>query len=61
MSHAAESELAAVEDSPFGTRYVIEGRISTPDARNPAIRAVWFIEHGEEVPKFVTAYPLRMN
>jgi hypothetical protein len=29
-----------------------------PDGRTPTIRSVWFIETGEEVPRFVTAYPL---
>ena len=56
--HAIDHEINAVEDSPFGTRYVIEGVILSPDGRNPTIRSVWFIEAGEEAPRFVTAYPL---
>ena len=59
--HAASYEVARVESSPFGTRYVIEGAIATPDGRNPEIRSVWFIETGEDVPRFVTAYPLERN
>jgi hypothetical protein len=59
LRHAAEHEVTGVEASPFGTRYVIEGIISTPDGRAPLIRAVWFIETGEQIPKFVTAYPLQ--
>jgi hypothetical protein len=56
--HAIDHEISGVEDSPFGTRYVIEGMIHSPDGRNPMIRSVWFIEAGEEAPRFVTAYPL---
>lgn len=56
--HAAEHEVAAMEESPFGTRYVVEGIMDTPDGRAPAVRAVWFIEAGEEAPRLVTAYPL---
>lgn len=56
--HAADQDLAAEEASPFGMRYIIEGIISTPDGRNPHIRSIWFIETGEETPRFVTAYPL---
>src|SRR5581483_6189013 len=52
VRHAAEHEVAAVEASPFGTRYVVEGIIITPDRRNPNVRAVWFIESGEEIPRF---------
>ena len=29
-----------------------------PDGREPAVRSVWFIEAGGEVPRLVTAYPL---
>ena len=54
--HAAH-DVVRVEQSRFGTRYVIEGIIETPDGRNPAVRSVWFLEPGEEAPRFVTAYP----
>ena len=56
--HAADHTVAKVEDAPFGTRYVVEGILPTPDGRTPTIRSVWFIETGEHMPRFVTAYPL---
>jgi hypothetical protein len=56
--HAADHEVAKVEDSPFGTRYVVEGTITAPDGRTPVIRSVWFINTGQDTPRFVTAYPL---
>jgi hypothetical protein len=59
LQHAAENEVAKVEDSPFGRRYVIEGEVPTPDRRTPMVRAVWFIDNEQEVPRFVTAYPLK--
>jgi len=57
--HAATHELGRVEESPFGTRYVVEGPLVTPDGRNPPVRSVWFIEAGEDTPQLVTVYPLR--
>jgi hypothetical protein len=57
--HAADYEIAKAEQSPFGTRYVIEGQITTPDGRTPLIRSVWFIAAGETIPQFATAYPLK--
>jgi hypothetical protein len=42
----------------IGVRYVIESIMQAPDGRTPTIRSVWFIETGEEKPRFVTAYPL---
>jgi len=56
--HANQHDVARVETSPFGTRYVIEGELISPDRRNPMVRTVWFIEAGSDVPRFVTAYPL---
>jgi hypothetical protein len=59
--HAAEHDVIRVETSPYGQRYVIEGIIRSPDGRDPFIRTIWFIETGEETPRFVTAYPARRN
>ena len=55
---AIENDLSATEPSRFGTRYIVEGPLETPDGENPLVRTVWFIEQGEHVPRFVTAYPL---
>ena len=58
LKHAADHEVAKVENTPFGTRYVVDGTIDTPYGRTPSIRSVWFLETGQDVPRFVTAYPL---
>jgi hypothetical protein len=58
-SHASQHEIAKIESSPFGKRYVIEGPLPTPSGRVPQVRVVWFIDNEEEVPRFVTAYPLK--
>jgi hypothetical protein len=57
--HAAACDVAVVERTPFGARYVLEGPLMTPDGRNPLARSVWFIERGSKRPRFVTLYPLR--
>ncbi len=57
LRHASEHEVAKTEDSPFGTRYTVEGAMASPASSTPFVRAVWFIETGDTVPKFVTAYP----
>ena len=59
LRHVADHDVVRVETSPFGTRYVVEGIISTPDGRAPLIRAVWFVETDEQIPRFATAYPLQ--
>lgn len=55
--HAQASNVVAREATAFGMRYVLEGPLHAPDGTELNIRAVWFIEEGEERPRFVTAYP----
>ncbi len=57
--HAAQREIQTAEETPFGTRYTVEGGLETPDGRAPVVRTVWFIGTGADVPRFVTVYPLR--
>ena len=57
--HATEHDVAAIEATPFGMSYTVEGALLAPDGRWPLVRVVWFIETGETVPRLVTAYPLK--
>jgi hypothetical protein len=38
LRHAVDHQLAKIEESPFGTRYVIEGEMLAPDGRTPFVR-----------------------
>jgi hypothetical protein len=58
FEHASLNEVVRTEDSPFGKRDIIDGEMSAPDKSNPRVRAIWFIEIGQDVPYLVTAYPL---
>ncbi len=55
---AEQRDVVRVDDTEFGTRYIIEGKLRAPDGRAPTVRAVWFIEKGEDRPRLVTVYPL---
>jgi len=44
--------------SPHGTKYIIDGELSTPGGKVVPIRTVWIVEKPQEPPRFVTAYPL---
>lgn len=57
-THAEEHEVLVAQDTPFGTRYNIEGRMKTPDGRNPFVRVIWFVDAGDDHPRLVTAYPV---
>jgi hypothetical protein len=56
--HGTSLEVARTQDTEFGTRYIVEGPLDTPDGRRPLVRSVWFIRTGAAVPRFVSAYPL---
>ncbi len=58
VKHCNEKELSNVKENDYGKKYIVEGRLKTPDKRNPKVRTIWFIESNEQIPKFVTAYPI---
>ena len=56
--HTIKKSVAKIEDTPFGTRYTIEGGLELPNGGSIGVRSVWFAEEGEDIPRLVTAYPL---
>jgi hypothetical protein len=58
LRHVRENRVVDSEVTEFGTKYVVEGPLVSPDGRNPGVRTVWFIETEEQRPRFVTAYPI---
>ena len=57
LDHARSGSVVSISDSRFGRKYTLEGPLATPDGRTPLVRSVWYIETGEQNPRFVTAYP----
>ena len=55
--HGGSCPVVKTMDSGYGTRYTIEGKLETPDGRNPWVRTVWLIEKGKRRPRLITAYP----
>jgi hypothetical protein len=47
----------AEKDSPFGTKYVVSGTITTPTGKEVNLTTVWIIDSGNDRPRLVTAYP----
>jgi len=45
--------------TPYGTKFVIEGMLDTPVGNRVKIRTVWMLESKEDVLRFLTAYPAR--
>jgi hypothetical protein len=50
-----EAQLGRQDE--FGQRYVLDFRIEWQN-RNAILRSGWIVEHGSEIPKLTTCYPL---
>lgn len=57
--HAANHEVTQVIQNMHGTKFLIEGVLTTPDGRNPRVRSVWLVETGKQVARLITAYPVK--
>ncbi len=58
---AQNEPVTEIVHSPFGTKYIVDGRIRAPSGKEAFIRTVWIIEHGSNTLRFVTAYPIRFE
>ena len=56
--HAAYHEVAKVETVASGTQYIIDGILLTPTGKTPLVRSIWLVPNGEDIPHFITAYPI---
>jgi hypothetical protein len=52
-----ENDAVATEHNEYGQKYEVRGTIEGPTRRSATLVAVWIVLHGEEVRRFVTAYP----
>ena len=59
LKHARENELrGGGEQTEHGTRYVVDGPLTSPDGSVLNVRTAWYIDVGGIAPRFVTAHPL---
>lgn len=55
---ARAEEIVEIVASSYGTKYIVDGSITTPSGDQVKLRTVWIIEPGRDRPRFVTAYPI---
>lgn len=55
---AKTQHIKNITESIHGIKYIIEGKIKTPNRINIHIRTIWIQEPGQNAPRFVTAYPV---
>ena len=54
---ARTEDVIEVKETPYGTKYIVDGNLLAPISRIARIRTVWIIEAGDDRPRFVTAHP----
>lgn len=47
--------------SPHGEKFRIVGRIVGPNGRSAVVLSIWICDHGDPIPRLVTAYPARLR
>ena len=57
ISIAQTGQVEEVTTSGYGTKYVIDGALTSPNGHLIQIRTVWIIDIGQSAPRLVTAYP----
>lgn len=56
--HAREHSVKSWERRKYGIVYEIEGDLQMPDGELRNVRSVWQIDHGEEFPRLISAFPV---
>lgn len=41
----------------YGNRYEVRGILKGPSGRTASLQTVWIVRHGEDFPRFITAFP----
>ena len=57
LRHAAKQPVIKVVESPYGTRYTVEGPLETPSGRSPCVRSVWILSEETRAPRLISAFP----
>lgn len=50
-------DATPADRSPHGRKYVIRAPLVGPSGRAAEVVSVWVVRAGEDIPRFVTAYP----
>ena len=57
LKHAVRGAMIATETTMYGEVYEVNGRLESPDRRNPFAKVVWMVRVAEDFPRLVTAVP----
>lgn len=55
---AKTEEIIDETTTPYGTKYILEGKLDNPIGKLVKVRTLWIIEIDQNRPRFVTVYPV---
>ena len=55
---ACSGKVTATETTKFGTKFIVDGVVTTPNGRSVYLTSVWIIKNEEDFPRVVTVYPM---
>ncbi|HET7145518.1 MAG TPA: hypothetical protein VFI68_15980 [Anaerolineales bacterium] len=58
LTIAQNEQIVDSETTRYGTKYVIDGEFLAPNGVMIQIRTIWIIEKMQDIPRFITAYPV---
>lgn len=57
IAHAARGKADLASATLYGQKYIVRGISQGPAGRSAHAVSIWIVLQGENVPRFVTAYP----
>jgi len=57
LALAIAGEATLCEQTKYGQKYQVRGTLKGPSGRSASVMTVWIARWGEDVPRFVTAFP----
>ena len=57
LQELLKGDAKQIDITEYGVKYEIRGLITGPNGQTANVLSAWIILTGEEVPRFVTAYP----
>lgn len=56
LRHGQEHPITKIRETPWGTRYTVEGKMLLPDGSEHLVQTVWQFDIGTDFPRLITAH-----
>ncbi len=57
LSHVVENEVFSTEETEYGRKFVVFGKMESPSGLSFNLKSVWIVRKGEARPSLLTAFP----